>query len=357
MTITVLVPLDGSAVAEQAVTVATALVSRENSRLVLVRAVPTAEGGEFGDPHAQRARAARAQQARAAAEAELVAMTERLQGEARSVTFHLIMGDPATAILATAASAAAELIVMTGHAYGRSEQWPCGRVAEAVLGGASIPCVLVPPDARPRPDDRPPRILTTLDDSPMAETMLERMAALLTAVGADLILLRVVEPPHYVVRPSPATIAPAVVPSDVAAAREQLERAADSLRAALGRPIATHVAVGRYPASTIAEVAHEHQADLIALGLRRDAGSDRPPLGSVALDVLALAACPVLLVPAPSADAARFEATGALSLSLSRVEVDVLMRALGGMVSGGQASPTQEVAGELLAHLRELSEV
>jgi nucleotide-binding universal stress UspA family protein len=228
-------------------------------------------------------------------------------------------------------------------------------VAEAVLGRARVPCVLVPPESKPWPTDRPPRVLATLDESATAEAMPERVAHLLTALGAEVLLLRVLDPPHYVVRPSRATIAPAVVEADVAAARAQLERVAEPLRAALGRPVTTHVAVGRYPGSAIAEVAREHQAELIALGLRGDAGSDRPPLGSVALDVLMLMPCPVLLVPTQALAETQGGIREAVSVSLTQPELDVLVRALDGLVSSEPESATQDTARELLAHLNELS--
>jgi hypothetical protein len=64
----------------------------------------------------------------------------------------------------------------------------------------------------------------------------------------------------------------------------------------------------------------------------------------------------VLLVPAPGSDPARHEATGSLTVSLSRQEVDVMLRALDCLLAREHASSTQELAGELLGHLGELSE-
>ena len=357
MSLTILVPLDGSPLAEQALSVAVALASHQSSRLVLVRAVPAASAAAYGDPHAQRAVAARERGDRATVEAELGALAERLQHDGLSVEGHVTVGDAASAIVAMAAEEAADLIVMTAHGHGRSQQWPCGRVAEAVLGRTPVPCALVPPEGQqPWPTDRPARVLVALDESEAAAAMPERMVPLLTACGAELLLLWVLDPPQYVVRPSDSVTRPAVAHADVAAVQARLERVADPLRATLGRPVATHVAVSPYPASTIAEVAREHRADLIALGLRGDAGGARPPLGSVALDVLALALCPVLLVPAPGSDPARHEATGSLTVSLSRQEVDVVLRALDCLLAREHASSTQELAGELVAHLGELSE-
>jgi nucleotide-binding universal stress UspA family protein len=357
MSITIVVPLDGSPLAEQALRVAVALASRERARLVLVRAVPAATAAAYGDPHAQRAVAARAQSDQATAEAELAAVAERLQHDAVSVRAHVTTADVASAIVAAVAEEAADLIVMTTHAHGRSRQWPCGRVAEAVLGRVPVPCMLVPPeDQQPWPTDRPPRVLLTLDESETAEAMPERLAPLLRAFGAEVLLLRVLDPPQYVVRPHQLASEPAVVEADVAAARARIEHMAEPLGAALGRPVGTHVAVSPYSGSTIAEVAREHQADLIALGLRGDAGGTRPPLGSVALDVLALAVCPVLLAPMPKTEGAPGQTTHLASVHLSRPELEVLVRALDNLLAREHASPVLEIGGELLAHLRELSE-
>jgi nucleotide-binding universal stress UspA family protein len=357
MSITILVPLDGSPLAEQALTLAVALASRGSSRLVLVRAAPEAAGAAFAELFAQQAVAAHEQGHRATAEAELAALAERLQHKPVSVKAHVAAGDPASAILSTAVEEAADLIVMTSHAHGRSLNWPCGRVAEAVLARALVPCLLVPTEGQqPWPTDRPSRVLVTVDGSETAEGLPERLAPLLTAFGAEVLLLRVLDPPHYLVRPHPSASGPAVAPTDVAAARAALERVAEPLRGALGRAVATHIAVSPYPGSTIAELAREHQADLIALGLRGDAGGARLPLGSVSLAVLALASGPILLVPMPRADGVHGQATGVVNVSLSRPELDVVVRALDELLAREHASPTLEIAGELLAHLRELSE-
>ena len=89
---------------------------------------------------------------------------------------------------------------------------------------------------------------------------------------------------------------------------QQLE---DRLRLPSGASVRTHIRQGD-PADTLARIAQELEADLIAMGTHSKDLLDRLTLGSVAEHVLRSAPCSVLVAPspAPSAPAAQPGAVG-----------------------------------------------
>ena len=124
MLTTVLVPLDGSALAEYALPYAARLARAAGGRLVLVRAAPDA-------PARQRA------------EAELAAVAERLFTEGVPVEAHVRRGAAGDVILEGARAWAAGLIVTATHGRSGVGRWLHGSVADHVLRHAPVPVLLV----------------------------------------------------------------------------------------------------------------------------------------------------------------------------------------------------------------------
>jgi nucleotide-binding universal stress UspA family protein len=143
------------------------------------------------------------------------------------------------------------------------------------------------------------RILLSLDGSAMAEQALPHAITQAQCCGAELILLRVVEPFPYV---------PGMSLTDVATIRERTEEWArnyfERISAELERlgiPVETILVEGR-PGPTIIQYAEENQVDLLVLCSRGRSGLSRWLLGSVADRVVRGATVPVLLVHAQEAD-------------------------------------------------------
>jgi len=143
----VLVPLDGSDLAEQALAPAIATARLAKARVTLLRVVT---------PHLAIARPApvtrldRAGLVRQQQEAEdyLRGVADRLRQKGVPLTTDVVAsGDPARAILRSAAAGRADVIAMATHARGRLGQFLRGSVCDKVLRGASRTAVLL---TRPR---------------------------------------------------------------------------------------------------------------------------------------------------------------------------------------------------------------
>lgn len=140
----ILVPLDGSTLAEQALPLAGTLAERAGADLIVAHSLHwlhTAIGVHPGDGAGLGAVCLLAQ-AEAAARAYLDEVRQRLAGQGLTVHTDLRHLPAATAIMAGAAAHGADLVVMStpGRRWGR---WG-GAVDERVLRGLAVPLLLVP---------------------------------------------------------------------------------------------------------------------------------------------------------------------------------------------------------------------
>jgi nucleotide-binding universal stress UspA family protein len=297
----VLVPLDGSELAERALPYALELARATHGRLLLVRAVlANAYEGEGG--------AARRVPLYPRVQVELEAVAERLRAAGVDVQTHVAFGIAAAdSILAAAAEHGADLVVMSTHGRGGLGRFLYGSVADEVLRRGDVPVLLVSAGCEGAwPSGATLRVLVPLDGSDLSQRALEPLADLARALPLELILARAVPMPavpmamfgdetNYTVALAPDPGAAA------AAARAELEDEAARLAGRLD-VADLRVEQGR-PAATIAALAREEGAHLIAMSTHGRGGLSRLVMGSVATGTLQHATVPLLLVPAAVRDA------------------------------------------------------
>jgi nucleotide-binding universal stress UspA family protein len=305
---TVLVPLDGSPLAERALPYARALARRTGGRVVLVRCagagpsplrdLPVAQAEAFAAAEAYLQRVAGA--APAAPPLRWWPVGPASEDGGTEVGVHC--GPAAEGILAEARRRRADAIVMATHGCSGLGRWAYGSVADQVLRRAEVPVLLVPAASAAAQnawgDDDPLRVLVPLDGSLAAEAVLEALLPLAGATRVRALLLHVVEP-RPPCRPAPGVPGFGVPPAtdqtgEVAAARRYLETVADVLRPT-GAAVAVHATVG-YPEAEIAAQAHKGRVDLVAMTTHGRTGLARVVLGGVATAAVQLAGVPLLLV-------------------------------------------------------------
>ncbi len=291
---TILVPLDGSRLAEQALPYAMRLARSSGGRLVLVQATLT-------EPLPGQAELVARAAATRRAEIELDVLVDRLRGEGLTAEARVYYENAATAILDAAAQEDADVIVMSTHGRSGLGRWIYGSVADRVLRTAPIPVLLVPAACAGNwPTDRRLRVLVPLDGSPLAEEALGPAGELAQALGAELLLLQVLEYPLPLAGDSAGYVPFWDQDADLAAARRYLDEVAGALRAE-GRTVAV-LAVAAPPSSvgqavtTIATVSRDEQAAAIVMATHGRGGLARLAMGSVGTGVLQHATVPVLLV-------------------------------------------------------------
>lgn len=134
----ILVPLDGSEAAEAALPVALEVATKSGGQLVVLRA---AEVRLEPAPAPVDTALVRVREA----EAYLKHIRDRIESTGQPVSTFLWQGSPAAAIVKAVQHYQIDIIVMTTHGRSGREQEMFGSVAEAVLGGAKVPVVVVRP--------------------------------------------------------------------------------------------------------------------------------------------------------------------------------------------------------------------
>ena len=149
----ILVPLDGSALAETALPSAAALADATGAALLLLRA---AEAPAFavGDPTEAQVRVVRE------AEEYLDAVKRRLQADTRApIATAVWYGNPAETIAEAARFNRADMVVMTTHGRSGLGRILLGSVAESVIRSTATPILVLHPDGAPlqapRAESRP----------------------------------------------------------------------------------------------------------------------------------------------------------------------------------------------------------
>ncbi len=162
----VVVPLDGSALADRAMPY-TALLATPAARIALVAVVepvPSVPVLARGEPDEEEARM------RVLLAEDLRAKAVALVAKGFAVTTEVGLGDPAEQILFRANTHHADLIALTTHGRMGMSRWLLGSVATRVLQNASVATLIIRPDMH-RSAETPPVIaslIVLLDGSALA---------------------------------------------------------------------------------------------------------------------------------------------------------------------------------------------
>jgi nucleotide-binding universal stress UspA family protein len=304
---TILAPLDGSALAEQALPFVRMLAPILDAKVKLLHVVLEIERFHLamdfdpGDPLApQREQRLNSwQMLRQNAEHYLDRQAAHLRAAGIETSYEVLLGPPADTIVQVAEGEQVDLIAMVTHGYSGIKRWALGSVTDKVVHAANAP-VFVVRGAEPRPASARPikRILVPLDGSALARQALPFAADLAENTRADLILLTVATPP---ILETPELLSPAPRYDNMLAGLQdqlmaELGDLADELRQRDVR--ITPLAVNGFPADMIIEVAERRHVDLIVMATHGYSGLKRWALGSVADKLLHAAPTPLVLVRA-----------------------------------------------------------
>jgi nucleotide-binding universal stress UspA family protein len=294
---TLVVPLDGSLLAERALPYAVRLAQVGRGRLILMRAALAAPPVSLEGTNWER------DQLAAVDEAEAY-LRQVADGLARQVPVEVSApyGHAAHEILETAARFEADGIVIATHGRTGFAHLLYGSVTESVLANSMVPVFTV--YARPGQAPAPPfspfsaRVLVPQDGSPYDAPAVNTAVSILGLRG-EITLVTVVPPAEQVERDEFGRVL-AYLDQQMEArqyeARDYLNGIADELR---GRPLPISVNVDVRvgdPASGITLAAIDSVADLIVMSTHGRTGIRRAVLGSVAGTVLRTGDTPVLLV-------------------------------------------------------------
>lgn len=299
----ILVPLDGSELAEEALPAALAFVQRagKTGKLILVRVTHMeylvySRGGPFEVPSGIHQEV----------DAYLARLEAQMKSEGVGVEVVRAEGDPAIAIVDIAHDHYADLIIMVTHAREGMSRLVHGSIADRVLQAASAPVLLLKHGEQA---DRVfsiqghTHLLVPLDGSELAESVMLRAVSLASQMGASMTLLRSLDLPDLTVAGTrQGGMAPVdigvIVPTARQHAMQYLQQMQERVQAH-GIPTAVLVTEGSAAEDIAGQAKELEQAGntvMIVMATHGRTGVGRWLYGSVAGAVLHLADVPLLVV-------------------------------------------------------------
>ncbi|HMP41360.1 MAG TPA: universal stress protein [Roseiflexaceae bacterium] len=304
----ILVPLDGSKMGEQALPLALDIARRAGATVHLVHVCGATLLDAVDGAPTDRTPAT----SRGRARHYLDRLAERLADET-DVAVSTALLDPPESVVHTAtiadtlcrhmADIGTDLIVMTTHGRGGLARFWLGSVADTLVRRSGIPIMLLRPHevpAEPHQLSALRRILVPLDGSLEAEAILDPVLELGTLMQAEYTLFHAISP--FILAPALIGDADSPTPEEPEAriaqrlheAEQYLERIAGRLRT-LGYTVQTRAIFTQHPATAILHQAYEQGCGTIAMSTHGRGGVARLLIGSVADKVLRSADGPVLL--------------------------------------------------------------
>jgi nucleotide-binding universal stress UspA family protein len=306
---TILVPLDGSELAEQALPLALTLAKQTGAAITLLRVIPPPL-----DPHTAGGITMMAEERLRAlweeADTYLQAVARRLEAttpppnQPLTLNFFKTLGDPAVPpIIAEYANEVnADLIVLATHGRTGLSRWALGSVAEQLLQLTRRPVLIV----RPRLpsvvnfDHLPSlkKIMVPLDGSELARQALPLATELAHRFASDLLLFRAAPLPDVIlVSPELSLLQADLWESHKREAQQDLRAEATRLGAE-GLRVQMMMTPGP-AADTLLGVAEDEGVDLIVMTTHGYTGLRRIIYGSVTNRVIRSSPTPVLVVRPP----------------------------------------------------------
>ena len=295
----ILVPLDGSELAEVALPYAEELAGRLGSEITLIHVYESAES-EYQQMH-QAYVEKMVEVTKQGAERFLA----KSKAKAVKVKSALLVGHPAEQIVDYADEQNAGLIIIATHGRSGITRWVLGSVAAKVVRAAKQPVALIRAESVRRDASEKgtmDKVLVPLDGSKESEAVIPYVEELASKLDGEVVLLHVAAPayPVYIMPAEPFQIP--FSEEEVGLLRAKAKAYLEELGSALkGKGIKTTSEVGfGGAADEIIRIADEIGADLVAMSTHGRSGISRWAFGSTADKVLHAGDTPVLLVRASS---------------------------------------------------------
>jgi nucleotide-binding universal stress UspA family protein len=291
----ILVPLDGSLLAECVLSHAATLAQVFDTRLTLLRVVERDQATGLKrviDPLQWQIRKVEAE----AYLDKLVARLNRVGLQAEKV---ILEGLPQERIVEFTRDRGIDMIIISTHGQSGLSGWNVSSVVQKVILHAHVPMMIVRAHTSSATDIAQMsyrRVLVSLDGSRRAECALPLAKKLANFHKSQLLLVHAVVKPeiprHTLLSEEERQLVDRLTELNQTRAAEYLKR----LRDQLSPEAETHVIVGGAPAAALQDVVVQENADLVVLSAHGYTGGTRWPYGSVALNFIAYGTTPLLIV-------------------------------------------------------------
>ncbi|MFY9822988.1 MAG: universal stress protein [Thermoanaerobaculia bacterium] len=292
----ILVPLDGSALAESALPQAVAVAKALAAEIVVLRIQETdgRRHGELVDSVVWR-------MGRAEDTAYVKGIAARLCGQGVRAAAVLAEGDPAEEILKQVRQQAVDLVVLSSHGRSGPQTFSLGSTTQKVLSQAGTSVLVVreePPGEAPA-EVRFLRVMVPLDGSQQAQWALLQAVPLVRAGGGELLLVHVVTCPALARRTPPAQEEAELARQLVEHDRRLAERYLGEMQELLaGSGVRTRSLLFESPhvVQTLDKAAADEQVSLMVISAHGCSGAAPWPYGSVADRLIHHGTTPLLVL-------------------------------------------------------------
>lgn len=291
----ILVPVDGSPLAEQALCQAVAMAGAFDAEVLLLRVQePEAHTGGFSDSVSWRLR-------RAEASSALEQLAERLRAAGRRVASAVAEGRAAEEILKAVHERPADLVVLSTHGASGHSRFHLGSTAHKVVAeaGVSVLIVRVSEDRDAGPvEARHHRIMVPYDGSQRAQWALGLSSSIARALGSELLLVHVVDTRELQgqapTTPEERELARRVAARDRSLATEYLGHMQQVLSGS-GITVRTRLYDSPNVAEALCRLAEDEQVSLVVMSAHGSSGAAPWSYGSVADRLIAYGTTPLLV--------------------------------------------------------------
>ncbi len=291
----ILLPLDGSSLAECALSCSAGLAGAFDARLTLLRVLekPYQNGcSQPVDPLDWR-------MCKVEAKSYLERLVSRFQEGGSRAEAVLLDGHPAEHIVKLVSERGFDLVVLSSHGQSGLSSWNHGSVIRKVIARAQASVMIVRAyreTAREGDSTTYKRIVVPLDGSRRAECALSPAVALARFYGGQLLLVHVAARPEM-----PRVKLPTQEDIDLANRivehnQEEMARIFEQLQARLSANVRTRIVPGDHVAATLHELVKQEEADLVILSAHGYSGKTKWPYGSVATTFVEYGVTPLLVV-------------------------------------------------------------
>lgn len=290
----ILVPLDGSRLAETVLPHLVALASAFGSRATLLRVVEQEPGGQTRSVDPMDWRITRAQ-----SKAYLDEQANRLAEAGLEVEAALLEGQAADRIVEHAHAERADLILVSSHGRSGLSRWNISSVVQKIILQARTSIMIVrayQPARESLTDLRYRRLLMPLDCSQRAEVVLSPSVTLARAHDAQVILAHVVHTPEMTCPEPLSDDDRALVDRITERNRHAAVEYLDQLRERLGIEAETRIEVSDSPSVALDDLVESEGIDLVVISAHGRSARAKWPYGSVTIGLISYGSAPLIIV-------------------------------------------------------------
>jgi nucleotide-binding universal stress UspA family protein len=283
----IVVPLDGSDLAELALPYAEELANAFKSELILLHVSEPSED-HYRHMH----------------QLYVEEVAQRLKERISKVSAVVVTGKPADEIVRYAEKNHIDLVIITSHGRSGIMSWATGSIASKLLQGIELPLLLVRAVKPKRKVQRPVllnRILLPLDGSEAGEAAVDYVGELMSRLEAEVTLFGVISSGQHI-RTVGGLDYINYPEEELAGFKKEAEEYLNGVYRRLKRrkgSVRVNIEVGAYDiGQEILNYAGKNRVNLIAISSHGHSGIERWVFGSIANKVVSNSKVPVLLVKA-----------------------------------------------------------